>query len=1210
MNEHIINQQDFIEAFQQLERAPRRKDILLKLLEGQSDSTIAKSLKIHEGSVRKHISDLCVLFGLKKLSGHSKRAELVTLIAKYKPGLITNYSNVDQNQSEFPRKDNVLFSNTDFYGRMEEQEQLEKWLNNCHVITILGQGGIGKSSLSKKLWINSKYKFEVMKWYNFENFPRPNDILKNILTSLQPDLSTSDSLNTDELISEIISLLKKERCLIVFDNFESILEAGGKSIYKESFQKYGDFIKAVVREDHQSSLIINTREKPVHLAEFEGNNLVEFLKLEGLSPKDSLKIIESNNLDGTDDDKQEIIKICAGIPLIIKIECAFIREIFGGNIHNFINHIIVNGTTIGSLSVGIENLLEQQFEKLSRRQIEIMYWLAINRIPMSINDLHNQIVQKPTLTEIAQNIESLKWRSLIEINEGKFTIQDVIRGFAINRLIKRLVLEIKQETLDLFNTIPLIQAKSDEYIREIQAQLILEPVVDSIANAESIFLDLLKNRKNNPELEKQFRLPGYAAGNIVNILIHIKDELSNIDCSFLTIWQAYLEGKKLNDINFEGSDLSNSVFTKTFGTVLSIAFSPQENKWATGDTKNEIRFWQGDDREILTGRGHSNWIRQVSFSRDGTKLASASDDKTVKIWDTKTGECLKTFKEEGHTERVWTVAFNHDGTKLASGSEDKTIKIWSVEIGQCLRTLTEHENWIYSVAFNHDGTKLASGSEDKTIKIWNVETGQCLCTLAEHENRVRSVAFNHDGTKLASGSEDKTIKIWNVETGQCLRTLAEHENRVRSVAFNHDGTKLASGSEDKTIKIWNVETAQCLRTLKGHTNRIWSIAFSPNPNNCILLSSSDDKTLRRWDTNAGQCLQTLQGYTNWDWSIAFSPDGTTLASSADNAIIKLWKIESPKDPEDPENPQILKLKDPDPKNPKILKGHNNRIRKVVFSQDGRLLASGSDDQTIKVWEVETGQCIHTLQKHQDRVLTVAFHPDSQILASGGDDRIIRLWNISTGECLNTLEGHKSWIWSIAFSPDGTKLASGSEDQTVKLWDISTVKCLDTLEGHQNWVRSVAFSSDGKILASGSEDQTVKLWDTKTGECLGTLKDEVNTNWVRSISFHPNGELLASAGEGKTVNIWNIKTQSLFKKLSDHTDRIWSIAFKPVYNKESIDNGTLASSGEDGIIRIWDIKTKTNIELKYPRIYEGMKITGVKGLTTSEINNLITLGAVN
>ncbi|RYO99933.1 hypothetical protein DL765_010917 [Monosporascus sp. GIB2] len=244
--------------------------------------------------------------------------------------------------------------------------------------------------------------------------------------------------------------------------------------------------------------------------------------------------------------------------------------------------------------------------------------------------------------------------------------------------------------------------------------------------------------------------------------------------------------------------------------------------------------------------------------------------------------CLSTL--EGHCNDVYSVAFSPDGSRLASGSSDRTVKVWDAATGACLSTFEGHCSEVYSVAFSPDSNRVASGSVDQTVKVWDAATGACLSTLEGHGGLVESVAFSPDGSRLASGSRDGTIKVWDAVTGAYLLTLKDHRNNIYSVAFSPDSNRVASGSVDQTVKVWDTATGACLSTFEGHCSEVYSVAFSPDSSR--LASGSYDETVKVWDAATGACLSTLKGHGGWVNSVAFSPDGSRLASGSSDRTVK------------------------------------------------------------------------------------------------------------------------------------------------------------------------------------------------------------------------------------------------------------------------------------------------------------------------------------
>jgi WD40 repeat protein/energy-coupling factor transporter ATP-binding protein EcfA2 len=292
--------------------------------------------------------------------------------------------------------------------------------------------------------------------------------------------------------------------------------------------------------------------------------------------------------------------------------------------------------------------------------------------------------------------------------------------------------------------------------------------------------------------------------------------------------------------------------------------------------------------------------------------------------------------------------------------------------------------------------------------------------------------------------------------------------------------------------------------------------------------------------------RTLAGHTDAVYSLAFSPDGRTLATGSVDNTVRLWDVTT----------GASRL---------TITGHTKVVFSLAFSPDGRTLATGSVDNTVRLWDVTTGTSRRTLTGHTDAVWSVAFSPDGNTLATGGHDRTVRLWNVATGSSSRTLTGHTGMVRSLAFSPDGGTLASGSVDRTVRLWDVATGSSSRTLTGHTDAVNAMAFSPGGDTLATSSRDNTMRLWDVATGTSRRALTG--HTDPVNAMAFSPGGETLATGGQDNTVRLWDVATGGIRRALTGHTNVIFSVAF-------SSDGGTLAAGGQDNTVRLWALATDT------------------------------------
>ncbi len=381
---------------------------------------------------------------------------------------------------------------------------------------------------------------------------------------------------------------------------------------------------------------------------------------------------------------------------------------------------------------------------------------------------------------------------------------------------------------------------------------------------------------------------------------------------------------------------------------------------------------------LHTLTGHQQPVSSIAFSPDGRQLVSSSFDKTIKVWDTNSGKCLKTLL--GHRSRIWTVAFHPNGRTIASGGDDNHTKIWDLKRGRCIKTIVGHTNAILSVKLSPDGNYLASGNEDNTIKIWDVNGSKIERILREHTNRVWSVAFSPDGRLLASGSADYTIKIWDWKLGNCLQTLRGHKSWVWKVVFSPCGQILASSSYDQTVKIWDIHTGECLKTLTGHPSPVISIDFSPDGK--LLASCDFSGNIKLWHLQSGECKFNLAKHTKSVWSLAFSADGQWLISASYDETIELWSVATGK---------YLKT----------FVGHQGAVLAAKFCYEDRSIISVGVDRTVKIWDIQTGECLETLTDHNSLIYTLDIDSGKSIAFTGSLDETIKVWDLAAAKCLAT-----------------------------------------------------------------------------------------------------------------------------------------------------------------------------------------------------------------
>jgi len=557
---------------------------------------------------------------------------------------------------------------------------------------------------------------------------------------------------------------------------------------------------------------------------------------------------------------------------------------------------------------------------------------------------------------------------------------------------------------------------------------------------------------------------------------------------------------------------------------------------------------------------------------------------------------VQTNKERNqllHETTVWTVAFSSDGKTIASGSRDGLVRLWDANTGKPIgQPLHGHKDDISSVAFSPDGKMLVSGSEDTTIQIWDVTTGNPIGqSLRGHKEKVWAVAFSRDGKLIASASRDKTIQLWDVRTGRPIgQPLRGHIEDVWAVAFSPDGNSLVSGSQDNSLRLWDVRTGKPIgQPLRGHTDDVRSVAFSPDGKR--IVSGSYDRTIRIWETNTEkyveQSLQkskrqlnllastpkrriargsrkrtrrlknaikplVLRGHEAEVRSVVISPDGKTIASGSWDRTIRLWDAKTGRPIGQP------------------LRGHKAEIWAVAFSSNNRTVISGSGDKTVRLWDIGTDSPIgQPLRQHKTEVRSVAFNSDGRIIVSGGEDKTVRLWDSSIGKPIGEpLQGLNA-VWAVAFSPINSKMVvSGGRGGNLRLWDVSTGTSNELLLPEDRYdIYSVAFSPNGKLIATGSggEDHAVRIWDASTRKLMGQPLSG-HKLVVSSVAFSSDGAMVASGGGDNTVRLWDVSTlKPIGLPLFGHTAKVRAVAFSP-------DRKMIASGSEDKTIRLWNVST--------------------------------------
>lgn len=535
------------------------------------------------------------------------------------------------------------------------------------------------------------------------------------------------------------------------------------------------------------------------------------------------------------------------------------------------------------------------------------------------------------------------------------------------------------------------------------------------------------------------------------------------------------------------------------GRISSVALSLDGLRAFTGSEKRMAAWEPESGRQLWEIKNHGAWVSVASFSSDGRRILTASQDNMVRVLDAESGRLQVELR--GHDDLIASATFSPDNLRILTASCDCTVRLWDAESGRQLIELKGQEAGSMSASFSPDGRRILTANYDGAVRVWDIENQLLLTELKGHGAGVKVARYSPNGQRILTAARDLTARVWDASD---RRRLAELRCRsVQSAMYSPDGRSILTSSHgDAVARLWDAEEERLLAEFRCPQSSVMSARYSPDGRR--VLVASQDSTAHVWDAKEGRLLAEIKGHEGLIESTEFSHDGRRILTASKDFSARVW---------DAESGHLLAE----------LKGPGFYIRSARFSPDGRFIVTSSYADVARVWDASEGRLLAELRGHEMTIWSAKYSPDGRSILTASEDGVARVWDAGTARLLAELKGHDFGVWSARYSPDGHRIVTVSRTGSARIWEAGGGRLLAEFGNPENQLESARFSPDGLRIVTASNSDVAWVWDAESGQPLAALKG--HGGCVRSAEYSPDGRRILVAGGGGLVRVWDVSAET-------------------------------------------------------------------------------------